>query len=92
MGTAGTGRRCAAAGEMPAGSGAGPRAAAAANAAGRRKPRGPPGKASVLLVDEVKALWKEPGPARGTAGGAGEPSTYWRQRQRAAVGWCDGWW
>lgn len=84
------GRWCAAVGETPAGPGAGRRVAAAANVAGRRKLRGLLGKAWVLLVDEVKALWKELGPVKGTAGGAGEPSTYWRQR--AAVGWCDGWW
>lgn len=85
------GRRCVAAGEMPAGSGAGQRAAAVANVVGRRKPCDLLGKALVLLVDEVKVLWKEPGPARGTAGAAGEPSTYWQWRC-SAEGWCGGWW
>lgn len=72
-GTAGRGTRRAAAVRTPAGLGAGPRVAPAANAVGRQKPRGLLDKAEVLRADEVKALWTEPGPVRGTAGGAGGP-------------------
>lgn len=72
-GTAGKGTRRAAAARRPAGPAAAPKAAPAAGVAGPQRPRGLRGKAWALRADEVKALWQGPGPARGSAGGAGGP-------------------